>query len=140
MAKIMVEARKADKDIGDIVALSLYRAADQLGDVEKLVAGRPGSWEADFIRRFVGTGKHFASPALDQELITRLHEPYAGQLVPLFVEMGKARVDGGDELSLAMGKAVNDLGGVKQFVGDSLWRDELSGLGRQHSDHWNDDV
>lgn len=41
-------------DFGDVLAAALTQAADRLGGVEQLVAGRPGSWEADHVRCLAG--------------------------------------------------------------------------------------
>ena len=82
MTAIMVEARRENLDLGEILVAALHTAADTLGDVEALVAGRPGSWEADIVRRMasepVGRGQ------------AREYAPYIQKLTPLLVEMGKA--------------------------------------------------
>ncbi len=51
MATIMVEARRANEDVGELIAASLQDAATHLGDAEMLVRGRTGSWEVDIIRK-----------------------------------------------------------------------------------------
>jgi hypothetical protein len=60
-------------------------------------------------------------------------EAYAMQLKPLFIAMGQAGEDGGDVLSQAMGIAINELGGIDEFTGETWWHDDLSDLGRQYS-------
>ena len=65
---------------------------------------------------------------------------YVGRLAPLFVEMGKAGEDGGDVLSQAMGPAVDELGGLAEFAGESEWFHDLVNIGRQYSQHWDDNV
>lgn len=127
MTALMVEARKANLDIGEVIAASLHTAAEKLGNVEQLVAGRPGSWEADIILRMASAGG--SAPA-----------SYTQRLTPLFVEMAQAGEDGGDVLSQAMGPAVDTLGGLAQFAGDSNWFHDLVNIGRQYSQHWNDDI
>ncbi len=124
MASLMVQARKKQKDIGAIIAASLAQAARQLGDSEKLVAGRPGSWEAEIVRRMARAGTVNS---------TIKHE--VERLAPLFVEMGKAQEDGGDVLSRAMSKAVNALGGLDAFAGTSSWYWDLTNMGRQYSNY-----
>ena len=47
----VVAAVQAGDDLGDVLSLALGQAADRLGGYEALVAGRPGSWEADLVRR-----------------------------------------------------------------------------------------
>jgi hypothetical protein len=49
--------------------------------------------------------------------------------------MGDARADGGDELSQAMGKAVDTLGGLDAFAGTSDWYHDLTNIGCQYSSH-----
>jgi hypothetical protein len=132
MAEIMVKARRAHQDLGEILVCSLHAAADALGDVEQLVAGRPGSWEADIVRRL-------ASAPMGSEDVKR-YARYTRKLTPLLIEMGKAGEDGGDVLSAAMGSAVDALGGLEEFVGESAWRHDLINIGRQYSNHWNDDI
>lgn len=132
MASIMVEARRAHEDVGEIIAVSLGAAAEKLGDVEDLVRGRPGSWEAEIVRRMAVAGKRIGGS------LTRLYAPYVKRLVPLFVELGGPGVDGGDVLSAAMSEAVDALGGLDEFGGQSEWYDDLTNLGRQYSSHWND--
>ncbi|HZR39209.1 MAG TPA: hypothetical protein VFB12_03785 [Ktedonobacteraceae bacterium] len=134
MAAIMIEARQVspDLDLGEIIAASLHAAADHLGSVEALVAPRLGSWEADIVRRMANepVGSRQASQ----------YVPYIQRLSPLFVEMGKAGEDGGDVLSQAMGPAVDALGSLAAFAGESAWFHDLVNIGRQYSNHWNDDI
>lgn len=130
MTAILVEARKAHLDLGEIIATALHDAAEAQGSVEALVAGRPGSWEADIIRRM----------ASESGTQTSQNAPYVERLTPLFIQMGKAGEDGGDVLSQAMGPTVDELGGLAQFAGDSNWFHDLVNIGRQYSDHWNDDI
>lgn len=42
------------EDLGDVLSSALVSAAEVLGSVEALVAGRPGSWEAADIRHLAG--------------------------------------------------------------------------------------
>lgn len=123
MASIMVKARRANEDVGELVAASLQQASEELlWDVESLVSGRPGSWEADIVRRMAQAGGHG-----NQERIA--------ELTPLFVAMGEAGVDGGDELSQAMSQAVDALGGLDAFAGTSQWYHDLINIGCQYSSH-----
>jgi hypothetical protein len=132
MTAIMVEARQAKLDLGEILVGSLHAATQQLGDVEDLVRGRPGSWEADIVRRMAN------EPVGSRQ--TSQYAPYIKRLTPLFIQMGEAGEDGGDVLSQAMGPAVDTLGGLSEFAGDSNWRHELINIGRQYSSHWDDDI
>ncbi len=134
ISAILIEARRAspDLDLGEIIAASLHAAADHLGNVEALVAPRPGSWEADIVRRM-------ASEPVDSRQANQ-YAPYVQRLSPLFVEMGKAGEDGGDVLSQAMGPAVDALGGLAAFAGESAWFHDVVNIGRQYSNHWNDDI
>jgi hypothetical protein len=132
MTALMIEVRRASLDLGEVIAASLHATTTTLGNVEDLVTGRPGSWEADIVRRMasdpVGRGQ------------AREYAPYIQRLAPLFTQMGQAGEDGGDVLSQAMGPAVDALGGLAEFAGDSDWRHDLINLGRQYSNHWNDDI
>ena len=132
MTAIMVEARRAKLDLGEIIAAALHAAAETLGNVEALVAGRPGSWEADIVRRMANepVGSRWTSQ----------HAHYIKRLTPFFVQMGEAGEDGGDVLSQAMGPAVDELGGLAEFAGDSHWFHDLVNIGRQYSNHWNDNI
>jgi hypothetical protein len=132
MTALMIEARRAGQDLGEILAASLHAAAETLGDVEALVAGRPGSWEADIVRRMA------SAPVGSVQ--AKQYAPYIQRLAPLFVQMGKAGADGGDLLSAAMGPAVDALGGLAAFAGDSFWFHDLVNIGRQYSKHWDDDI
>lgn len=132
MTAIMIEARRAKLDLGEIIGASLHQAAEKLGDVESLVSGRSGSWEADIVRRM-------ASGSVGSRW-TSLYARYINRLTPLLVQMGKAGEDGGDVLSQAMGPAVDALGGLAEFAGESSWRSDLINIGRQYSSHWNDDI
>lgn len=123
MAAIMVKARRDNEDVGELLAASLQSASEELlWDVESLVSGRPGSWEAEIVRRMAQAGGYG-----NQERIN--------ELTPLFVAMGEAGVDGGDELSQAMSQAVDTLGGLDAFAGTSQWYHDLINIGCQYSKH-----
>ncbi|SRR5713101_5361452 len=122
MATIMIEARRANEDTGELIAASLHSAAEKLGDIYHLVVGRPGSWEADIVLRMAAEGGHG-----NKERIEKLSS--------LFVQMAEAKADGGDVLSQAMGKAVNELGGLNQFAGTSRWYWDLINIGCQYSNY-----
>lgn len=127
MASIMVEARHTNEDIGEVLVASLHDAAEKLGNVESLVAGRPGSWEADIVRRMA------TAPVGSHDV--KRYASYTQKLSPLFVAMAEAKEDGGDVLSQAMGEAVNELGGLDQFAGGSDWYWDLVNIGCQYSDY-----
>lgn len=122
MADIMVKARQDNEDVGELLAASLRLAAQQLPYAEKLVSGRTGSWEADIIMRMVHAGGHGSQQRINE-------------LTPLFVAMGEAGVDGGDEVSQAMSQAVDTLGGLDAFAGTSQWYHDLINIGCQYSKH-----
>ncbi len=132
MTAIMIEARRAKLDLGEIIAASLHAAAETLGNVEDLVAGRPGSWEADIVRRMA------SEPVRSRQ--ASQYALYIQRLAPLFIQMGRAGEDGGDVLSQAMGPAVDALGGLAEFAGESDFRHDLINIGRQYSTHWDDNI
>lgn len=123
MAEIMIKARQANEDMGELIAEALHKAAEKLGGADKLVVGRPGSWEADIVVRMADAGGYGNYGTKERV------EP----LTELFVEMGKAKEDGGDVLSQAMGEAVNTIGGVIEFAGHSQWYLDLINIGCQYS-------
>lgn len=47
----IIDSVRAGDDLGDVLSLALGQAANRMRSIEALVAGRPGSWEADLIRR-----------------------------------------------------------------------------------------
>lgn len=40
-------------DFGEVISIAVTATAANLGGVEELLAGRPGSWEADYVRQIV---------------------------------------------------------------------------------------
>lgn len=42
---------RAGDDLGDVLSAALGVVANRVGGIEDLVAGRPGSWEAEHVRR-----------------------------------------------------------------------------------------
>lgn len=128
MAHVMVEARQANEDVGELIANALHKAAFLLDDedsengIEKLVAGRPGSWEADIVRKMATAGVKTAKRRVSR-------------LAHLFAEIGEEQADGGDIISQAMGQAVDALGGLDQFAGESEWYEDLRNIGVQYSEH-----
>lgn len=56
-------------DFGEIISIVVTATAANLGGVEELLAGRPGSWEADYVRQIVN------STALPRELNQYRTEP-----------------------------------------------------------------
>lgn len=71
-------------DFGEVVAISVTAAAANLGSVDALLAGRPGSWEADYVRQIVG------SSAPDDQLHLYRTEPVRLILDPksVFEDLG----------------------------------------------------
>jgi hypothetical protein len=47
--KAMIQAVEHEHDLGGWLSLVLVRAAAQLGSLDALTAGRPGSWEAGHV-------------------------------------------------------------------------------------------
>lgn len=126
MATIMVAARRQQDDVGELVAAALHDAANKLRNPLELVMRRPGSWEADITMRMAWAGGRVDDKKRMEELST------------LFVEMAAAFEDGGDVLSQAMGQAVDELGGLREFAGMSRWYHDLVNIGRQYSQHAHD--
>jgi hypothetical protein len=52
-ARAVLEAARSEHDFGGWLAHVLAAAAAELGSTDALTAGRPGSWEADFVQRLV---------------------------------------------------------------------------------------
>lgn len=129
MAANMAQAAQAKEDVGELVAAALHDAAVKLEDIEKLVAGRPGSWEADIVRKMAMAGAH--SPVTKSRV-----EMLSAQ----FVTMADNGEDGGDVVRQAMSQAVDIVGGLTQFAGTSRWYRDLINIGRQYSEHWDDEV
>ena len=127
MANIMVQARRANEDIGELVAAALHDAGEKLGGIDRLVTGRPGSWEANITLNMAHAGGSGNARRVKA-------------LASLFVQMGQATEDGGDILSQAMGQAVDQLGGLAQFAGDNRWFHDLVNIGRQYSQHWDSPI
>jgi hypothetical protein len=126
MTALMVKARQEDEDVGALIAAALHDAAEKLGGADALVKGRPGSWEAEITLRMANAGGRTDNSKRVQALSA------------LFVEMGQAGKDGGDVLSQAMSEAVDALGGLKSFAGESGWYNDLTNMGRQYSRYWDD--
>lgn len=122
MANIMINARRAHEDVGELIAAALHDAAQKLDGADDLVSGRPGSWESAIVLKMAEVGGFSNHKRISQ-------------LSALFVVMGKVKTDGGDILSRAMGEAVNTLGGLDQFAGDSKWYWDLVNIGCQYSDY-----
>jgi hypothetical protein len=123
MAEIMVKARRNGEDVGELVAAALQDAAEKLGSADRLVTGRPGSWEADIVLRMA------------QDTWFDVNQRRLKALSVLFVKMGEEGANGGDILSQAMSKAVDELGGLKEFAGMSRWYWDLVNIGCQYSEH-----
>ena len=51
LTTLIVEIVQDGDDLGDALSAALGAAANELGSVEALVEGRPGSWEADHVRQ-----------------------------------------------------------------------------------------
>lgn len=123
MTNIMVKARRNGEDVGELVAAALQDAAEKLGGADRLVTGRPGTWEADIVLKMA------------QDTWFDVNLKHRDALSALFVKMGEANANGGDIVSQAMSKAVDELGGLKEFAGMSRWYWDLVNIGCQYSQH-----
>lgn len=47
----IIDSVRAGDDLGEVLSVALGQAANRLGSRAALVAGRPGSWEADHVLR-----------------------------------------------------------------------------------------
>lgn len=129
MAEVMVAARRAGEDVGELIGAACRKAAEQLyqGAI-RLTWGRPGSWEATIVRDWAEAGGRVENPGR----VDRLAE--------LLRAMGEAKDDGGDVVSQAMGRAATELGSMAEFVGHSRWEEQLRNIGGQYAqvpDGWN---
>jgi hypothetical protein len=123
MTAVLVAASAAEEDIGELLACSLSGAAKSLFQPWYLVAGRPGSWEASIVMDLVSQG----------EWLTPTNSDRAKELTDLLISMGKQREDGGDTISWVLGKAVDQRGGMREFLGASRYREVLENLGGQYA-------
>lgn len=123
MADVMVAARRAGEDVGELMGAAARKAAEQLyqGAI-RLTWGRPGSWEATIVRDWADAGGRVENPER------------VDQLAELLRAMGEAKDDGGDVISQAMGRAVNELGSLAAFAAGSRWEDQLRNIGGQYAD------
>lgn len=127
MTEVMVRVRRAGADLGDVLAAALEEVAkrcERTGGAQRLVTGRPGSWEAAIVVEMAETGTRGVRPA-DLESVRELAE--------LLNEMAYQREDGGDAVSLALGHAANELGSITALVGRSYWRERLTNLAVQYA-------
>jgi hypothetical protein len=64
-------------DFADFLAVALAGTAANLGSIEALLAGRPGSWEADYVRQLlvatVGEDQRFLFEHRTDPLVIRVH-------------------------------------------------------------------
>lgn len=112
MTALIVAARRQHgvDDLGNLVAYALAVAAAKVfGGVPRLTMGRPGSWEADIVRRMAETGGLDPGPGTWE------------RLAELFEAMGQAKDDGGQVLSDALGYAARELGGLEALAASSGW-------------------
>ena len=74
----MLDSLRAGDDFGDVLSQALGQAATRLGSVEALVESRPGSREADLVRRLaVQYAQTPDSPFADPDLtnVRRIGRP-----------------------------------------------------------------
>jgi hypothetical protein len=50
-ADLVIIGRSYELDLGDLISAGLAKAAEELGGISEVVAGRPGSWESDLLLR-----------------------------------------------------------------------------------------
>lgn len=124
-ALILVQAHEANEDVGELIARALARAASKIGGAAELVKGRPDSQESDITLRMALDG---GSP----DNLDRV-QPLATH----FIALVKFTRDFGDTLSQVMSQAVESLGSLEAFSGESDWKNDLQNMGRQYSSHCN---
>lgn len=126
IAKILVAARKNNEDVGNLIAAALHQAMQEANATpEYFVQARDGSWEANIVMRWAAAGGN-GNPERIKEL------------VPLFAEIGEAKENGGEIMSLAVSFAVDALKGFEALISFSPHYWDLANLGAQFSKGWND--
>lgn len=123
-AQLIAAAVRDGVDGGALVASALHVAAERLYKPWYLIAGRPGSWEATIVERMAAEGGGETDPRVNT-------------LADLFFAMGEAvhqhdPEDGGDTLSLILGRASDLLGSVATLAGE-LWGDDMDNLACQYA-------
>lgn len=133
MARVMVDARRAGEDVGELVGAAAQKAAGPypaggMGDravmslgAFRLIQGRPGSWEASLLYEWAQAGGAVGN------------QDFVDQLERLMQEMAQARDDGGDVLSQAMGLAVDELESMAAFAAGSTCEGQLRNIGGQYA-------
>lgn len=141
MTSLIVQARLAGEDVGNVLAYCLHAAADRLYlGAARLVHGRPGSWEAATVIRWAQFGG------------TEPRWPGRDRLIELFRAMGDAKDDGGQVVSDALGyaawelaahepKADPPLGPLRALCDGSGWAGDLWAMARPLNleDEWEPD-
>lgn len=51
ITEAIVDSVRAGDDLGDVLSYALGMVANRVGGIERMLARRPGSWEADHVRR-----------------------------------------------------------------------------------------
>lgn len=127
IAAILVGARNDGEDVGELIAAALNTAMKEKEETPfYFVDARKGSWEAAIVMEWAEQGGN-ATPA------------YVKQLAPLLIEIGEAKENGGEIMSLAVSIAVDAMEGFEPLLGFSPHYWDLANLGKQFSKKWPDD-
>lgn len=134
MATLLVQARRAGRDVGLVLAAAAARAAGPRtgiggpGGAYALIAGRPGSWEASILWQWAQEGDRDAD---DPEFVPPLER--------IMRDMAAGRDDGGDAVSQALGRAATELGSVAALAAGSVYEVQVWKLAGQYAevdDRW----
>jgi len=145
MTRLIVVARRAGIDVGELLAYALNAAAKKLYlGPARLVHGRPGSWEASNVMDWANAGGERPAGAAGR---------VADKLAELFRAMGEAKEDGGQVVSDALGYAALELAegalrgarrgtvmpsGLRMLAGGSSWAAQVWNMAKplNYEDEW----
>jgi hypothetical protein len=75
--RVLTEAARSTSDFAEFVTLAVAGAAANIGGIEQALAGRPGSWEAHYVREMltstVGCDEQYLHEHRTQPLVVRVH-------------------------------------------------------------------
>jgi hypothetical protein len=75
--RVLTEAARSTGDFAEFVTLAVAGAAANIGGIEQALAGRPGSWEAHYVREMltstVGCDEQYLHEHRTQPLVVRVH-------------------------------------------------------------------
>jgi hypothetical protein len=130
MTALIVKARRAGYEVGNLLAWSLATAAQTLYlGVPRLVHGRPGSWEAAIVMEWAQFGGTLPDDAA---------RPIVERLAELLRTMGEAKEDGGQVVANVLGAAAKELGGLEALAGGDYWAHNLWNMAKalNYEDDW----